>query len=294
MRTILRTLAAISIAASGTVTLASEPLVRDVDTNDYPRITDSDIHMLLLSRVAEDWSDREYVLHLYGTPQNHLNEFEKRDRIAAEVATIPSYRAQVTNLANVRQFSIGVIGADFRRRTLAGALGMWERNPDRFRLMRGYTENDLPSPMGVGSFDFSSSSFPVSGGHLPCDSTSEVSFRYGHMKPPLAFAFRTWLPPKAPKTTCQVQIDDAQSARKIEEARHEGTLVVGVVFYARMSELVEGGEHLIEVDRIDFDFYKNPGSARYFRHLGKGTLVRPWGPADAESIRSRVGEPSAG
>ena len=279
---------ALVIGALSPASLArSEPAaIGDEQKASYPRIGQSDLHNILLKNAIQSWNDELLALHLYGSPAPGGDGFAKRDQQQLNLAKAAEARATINAQPLKERFRIGFVNVSTDRYTTGlGGYGMPSFR--RFRQMRGYHEDDLTTNMSLDAFDFNTGSFSLTAPFLPCDSRGTGQGRFGSLRRIVIYRIQKWDVPSDPRRShCVIRIDDQKTARKIEEARHQGKLVIGATVYARYDEAKEGESYVLYADRIEVDFYRNDGGKGTYPRLGGVSLSAP------ESLRTDVSGPS--
>lgn len=259
----------------------------------YTRIGQSDLHYILLKDAVQSWDDELLALHLFGSPAPSGDEFAKREQQQQNLAKAAEARATINAQPLKERFRIGFVNVSTDRYT-SGLGGYGMPSFRRFRQMRGYHEDDLTTRMSLDAFDFNTESFSLIAPFLPCDSRGTGQGQFGSLRRVVTYHIEKWEVPSYPRRShCVIRIDDQKTARKIEEARHQGRLAIGATVYARYDETKEGESYVLYADRIDVDFYRNEGGKGTYPRLGGVSLSTPESRHTHASGTSHAAAPNA-
>ncbi len=273
-------------AASG-----REPSRATDERDAYPRIGRADVHLVLLNHAAATWSDEQLSEHIFGPPPSHLDQFSKRDHHQGTLARTKQIRTLIQERGGMEQFRIGALSISMPYPSMDRVLGVAyvprgyvAPPPRRFRYYRGYTEDDASVHMRLMPYNFDTSSFVLDAPFLPCDGGWQEQNFGSRQNLAIGYKIKNWTFPSASESApsnrpsrmrCDIRIEDARSARRIEEARNQGRLTIGATVYARFTGETNDQHYAMIADRVDIHFYRNDGGGGSAPYLGSATLRAP-------------------
>lgn len=228
--------------AAKTVREAKRPSTPD----GYRLLQGDDFKFLFASRMPDLTDDVLAGVFIQGY-DSESGAFKKQEMLQSQ---LPSIKSRLSEMAKV---------TDFRFNTYS--------DKDLTKWNTALSADVLGGTM-IGAVDPSTQSFPFSQDLSACshNSPGQGSFSAGSGLPTAGvnYAFRAWGNMNEP--VCQIKVSDLNAARQIEDARAHYNLQVRTTVYARMTGDKQADHWLLDVHRIDVQFYRQGQYDHQARH----------------------------